>query len=64
LSILKGKQPRGELSRIDDIKQFVRNRVQDSASLIRLSEELLIARQFAVALRQASRQGDVEDALL
>ena len=64
LSILKGKQPRGELSRIDDIKQFVRNRVQDSASLIRLSEELLIARQFAVALRQASGQGDVEDALL
>lgn len=63
LSILKGKQPRGEQSRINEVKQFIRDRVNNAASLRRISEELLIARQIAVSLRQASGQRDAEEVL-
>ncbi len=60
LSILKGKQPSGDDSRMEDVKQFVRESVVDSTSLRRLSEELLIARQMSVALRQSSGTGREE----
>lgn len=63
LSILKSKQPRGEQSRIESVKQFVRDRVRDAASLRRISEELLVARQIAVSLRQASGQRDAQEVL-
>lgn len=64
LSILKGKQPRGEQSQIKEVKQFIRDRVHNSADLRRISEELLIARQLAVALRQTSGQRDAEEVLV
>lgn len=63
LSILRGKQPGGEQNRINDVKQFIRDRVNNAASLRRISGELLIARQMAVALRQASGQWDMEEVL-
>jgi CRISPR-associated protein Cmr2 len=60
LSVLKGKQPRGE-SKMPEISQFIRERVKDAASLRRLGDELLVARQIAVALRQASGQRTGEE---
>ena len=62
LSVMKGKQPRGN-SRMSEVEQFIRDRVKDAATLRRLAEELLIARQFAVALRQASHQPGGEEIL-
>lgn len=56
LSILSGKQPRGEKSRIDDVKQFVRQRVRCADDLLQISRELLIARQIAESLRLAARR--------
>jgi CRISPR-associated protein Cmr2 len=55
LSVLKAKQPRGE-SRMKEVEEVIRERVNDAASLRRFAAELLIARQLAVALRQASHQ--------
>lgn len=55
IAILKGKQPRG-VSHIRDIETMIHDRVKDATSLRRLSEELLVARQIAVAMRQADGQ--------
>lgn len=55
LSILRGKQPAGD-SRMGQIAGFVRERVQDAASLRHLAEELLVARQIAAAIHQAEGQ--------
>jgi hypothetical protein len=61
LSVIRGKPPPGE-SRIKEVAEFIRERVKDAASLRRLVEELLIARQLAadhaymVPVRQASHQ--------
>lgn len=52
ISIMKGKEPAGE-SKMKEVKHLIRERVKDAASLRRLSDELLVARQIAVALRQA-----------
>lgn len=54
LSVLQGKQPRGQ-SEIKSIAEFVRS-VRTADDLCTLSDELLVARQIAVALRQASSQ--------
>jgi hypothetical protein len=52
LSVMKGKQPSG-LSKMPEVGQFIRERVRDADSLRRLTDELLVARQVAEALRQA-----------
>ncbi len=52
LATLKDKRPVGE-SRMDEVEQFVRTRVVGADSLRRLGDELLVARQIAVAVRQA-----------
>jgi CRISPR-associated protein Cmr2 len=61
LSVIKGKSSTMSTwcpseSRIKEVGEFIRERVTDAASLRRLAEELLIARQLASALRQASHQ--------
>jgi CRISPR-associated protein Cmr2 len=53
LATLKGKQPVGE-SRMHEIERFIRTRVVGADSLRRLGDELLVARQIAVALGQAN----------
>lgn len=63
LSILAGKQPRGEQNQIECVKQFVRDRVRDVASLRQISDELLIARQIAVAIQQAGGVSKPEEVL-
>jgi CRISPR-associated protein Cmr2 len=52
LTTLKGKQPVGE-SRMHEVEGFIRTRVTGANSLRRLGNELLVARQIAVALGQA-----------
>ncbi len=52
-SIMKGKQPRGA-SRMDDIKRLIQGRVVGPDSLRSLANDLLVARQIAIALGQAS----------
>jgi CRISPR-associated protein Cmr2 len=61
LAVMKGKQPPGK-SKMPEIGQFIRDRVQDAASLRQFSDELLLARQIAVAMRQASGQLEVTEA--
>jgi CRISPR-associated protein Cmr2 len=61
LSVMKGKQPRGESRMNDVVERFIEKRVTNAATLRRLAEELLIARQLAVALRQANHQPGSEE---
>lgn len=59
LRVIAAKQPRrGDA--LDQVRELVRNRVNDAASLRRLGDELLVARQIAVAIRQASGQSAVK----
>lgn len=53
LSILRGKQPRGE-SKMQEVEQFIRETVRGSSSLRQLADELLVARMIAAGLRQAA----------
>ncbi len=54
LSVMKGKQPLGG-SRMHEVGNFIRKRVAEADSLRRLGDELLVARQVAAAIGQASR---------
>jgi CRISPR-associated protein Cmr2 len=60
LRVLAAKRPRGA-SALNWVRELVRNRVADTASLRRLGDELLVARQIASALRQASGQPVAEE---
>lgn len=53
VSIMRGKQPPGA-SRMDDIESLIQARVEGSDSLRSLANDLLVARQIAVARAQAS----------
>jgi CRISPR-associated protein Cmr2 len=53
LSVMKGKQALGD-SKIHEVGRLVRERVAGADSLRQLSDELLVARQIAVAIGQAS----------
>lgn len=59
LSIMKGKRPRGE-SRMEEVAAFIGDVARDAASLRRLADELLIARQIA---RQTNRQPAAKEVL-
>ena len=60
LRVLAGKQPR-QGSALNWIHELICARVTDAASLRKLGDELLVARQIAVAVRQASGQPAVEE---
>lgn len=63
LRVIAGKQPR-EAGAIERIRELVRARVTDAASLRRLGDELLVARQIADATRQANGQSAVKEVSL
>jgi CRISPR-associated protein Cmr2 len=52
LRAIASKQPRG-VTAIERIRDLVNTKVKDAASLRRLADELLVARQIASAIRQA-----------
>ena len=56
---MKGKRPRGE-SRMEEVAAFIGDVARDAASLRRLADELLIARQIA---RQTNRQPAAKEVL-
>lgn len=58
LATLQRKQPLGE-SRMREVGEFIRARVKGADSLRRLSDELLVARQIAVAIGQAESRATV-----
>ncbi len=60
LRVIAAKQPR-RASALDQVRELVRARVTDAGSLRRLADELLVARQIAVALRQATGRGAAEE---
>lgn len=60
LRVIAAKQPRGA-SAMSQIRKLVHAKVADAASLRRLADELLVARQIAVAVRQACGQRAVEE---
>lgn len=53
LSVMRGKQPRGA-SKMSELEALIKARVVGSDSLRSLARELLVARQIAMALAQAS----------
>lgn len=55
LRVIGRKQPRGSGS-LEEVRELVAERVKDASSLKRLTDELLIARQLAIAIRQAKGQ--------
>jgi len=52
LRVISAKQPRAK-SEMDRIRDLLRERVTDAHSLRRLGDELLVARQVAIAIQQA-----------
>lgn len=60
LRVIAAKQPGGD-SAMDQVRELVRGSVVDAASLRRLGDELLVARQIAVATLQAKGQTEVEE---
>jgi CRISPR-associated protein Cmr2 len=54
LRVIRDKQPKAGRSYMKEIEELVQTRLTDAVSLYRFSEELLIARQIATALRQAA----------
>lgn len=62
LATMKGKQPAGE-SKMHEIERFVRNRVSGADSLRRLGDELLVARQIALAVDQAQGKAAIREDL-
>lgn len=56
LAVMKGKERR-DASRMDDLEEIIQSRVTGSLSLRGLANELLVARQLAVAIRQAPADG-------
>lgn len=60
LATLKGKQPVGE-SKMHEIERFIRTRVTGADSLRRLGDELLVARQIALALGQAQSNAATQE---
>lgn len=63
LSVMRGKQPRGA-SRMSELEGFIKARVVGADSLRGLANDLLVARQVAAALAQASSDAPVrEDSL-
>jgi CRISPR-associated protein Cmr2 len=56
LSVIRGKPSPGE-DRIKEIAEFLRERVTDAASLRRLAEEILVARQLAATTTTTTTMG-------
>jgi CRISPR-associated protein Cmr2 len=54
--IIAAKQPCGAEKRMDHVRNLIAQRVRDADSLRGFANELLIARQLAVAFRQAARE--------
>jgi len=52
LRVISAKQPRGQ-SAMDQVEKLIDCRVIDADSLRRLGDEFLVARQIAIAVRQA-----------
>lgn len=63
LRVIRDKQPKAGRSYIKAIEELVSTRLTDAASLYHFTEELLVARQIAVAMHQAGeRSARVEGA--
>jgi CRISPR-associated protein Cmr2 len=56
LRVIRDKQPRAGRSYMKEIEELVSTRLTDAASLYRFSEELLVAKQIAVAMQQAGER--------
>lgn len=60
LATLTGKQPAGE-SKMREVERFVRDRVSGADSLRRLGDELIVARQIALAMGQADNDAEARE---
>jgi CRISPR-associated protein Cmr2 len=56
LRVIRDKQPRGGRSYLKEIETLVEERLNDSVSLYRFAEELLIAKQIATARSEAGHK--------
>lgn len=56
LRVIRDKQPRAGRRFMKEIEELVHSRLTDAVSLYRFAEELLVARQIAAAMNQASER--------